>query len=135
MFCPFAIWFHRKSKVTFSLAKCQKKFDMLKNTAELQNWLTWWTQDGREVIVIPFHQSLCWFHHVHLVMFFHYWIILQVHVHLQYVSMGMYHHEFGMLKSQTILCSNYTFVNLYYHNFSFLLVHKAYVLSICNMMS
>ena len=96
--------------------------------SKMQNWLAWWTQDGRAVIVVPFHHSLCWFHHVHLVMFFHYWIILQmqvhccatgnpkikiwwfhyvhlfmfsyfckVTVHLQYGSMGRYHHEFVML--------------------------------------
>ena len=50
-----------------------------------------------------------------------------LHVHLQYVSMGIYRHEVGMLKSQTILFSNYTYVNFYYHiYFFFLLVHKAY---------
>ena len=54
--CPFAMY--------------HQEFDMLKNTAEMQNWLAWWTQDGRAVTVVPLHRSLCWFHHVHLVMFF-----------------------------------------------------------------
>ena len=57
----------------------------------------WFMQsDGLAVIVAPFHRSLCWLHHVHFVMFFHYIIILQVHVHLQYVSMCIYHMKFDL---------------------------------------
>ena len=70
-----------------------------KNPAGMLNWLAWWTQDGLAVIVATFQRSLCWFHHVHLVMFFHYRIILQMHVHLQYVSMCIYHMKFDMLKN------------------------------------
>ena len=72
------------------------EFGMLKNPAGMQNWLTWWTKDGRAVIVVPFHRSLCWLHHVHLVMFFHF---CKFTVHLQYGSMGIYHHEYVMLKN------------------------------------